>query len=47
MVLKDLSPMNLKQLSVIFILSQVKDTLKALDNFRNKQQVYKLMFFDM
>ena len=47
MVLKDLSPMNLKQMSVIFILSQVKDTLKTLDNFRNKQQVYKLMFFDM
>ena len=27
--------------------SQLKDTLKAFDDFRNKQQVYKVMFFDM
>ena len=39
MLLKDLSPIKLKQLSVVFILSHVKDTLKTLDDFRNKQQV--------
>ena len=28
-------------------LKSLKDTLKAFVNFRNKQQVYEVMFFDM